>query len=156
GCDVGAGTQQIMVTQDIIARLALPRFFTEGDEGEVAAIVHNYSDQDQQIKLTLNVSDQFKTNLPLAQTLSVAKEKAGRFIWPVTITKPGKGVLRLKAMGASSGDALERTLPLNSLGVPFVDTKSGYLTDRNPTVDIQLAQPGKIMSPNLKVSLAGS
>src|SRR5579885_2347601 len=29
--DVGANVQKIMVTQDIIARLGLPRFFTEGD-----------------------------------------------------------------------------------------------------------------------------
>lgn len=156
GCDVGASTQTIMVTQDIIARLALPRFYTEGDSGEISAVVHNYSDQKQDITLTLTISDQFKTSLPLAQNLSIDKEKVAKFTWPVSIAKPGVGMIRLKAMGQTGGDYLERKLPVNSLGIPLFNTDSGVLTDAVPTVQISHAEVGKVFSPKMQVNLAGS
>jgi len=155
-CDVGANTQTIMVTQDIIARLALPRFYTEGDTSEISAVVHNYSDVKQNITLTLTVSDQFKTSVPLAQNLSIDKDKAERFIWPVTIARPGVGVIRLKAKGQTGGDYLERKLPVNSLGIPLFNADSGVLTDAVPSVQISHAEIGSVFSPKMQVNLAGS
>src|SRR5262249_19786958 len=155
GTDIGETTQKIVVTQDIIARLALPRFYTEGDQGEVSAIIHNYSDKTQTVHLTLWMSDQFKTNTGLAQNLTIEKDKAGRFIWPVTITKAGTGVVRIKARGETSGDALERSLPINTFGIPMFTSNSGVLTDANPAVDIPLAADAG-PSSKLSVSLAGS
>jgi uncharacterized protein YfaS (alpha-2-macroglobulin family) len=155
-CDVGANTQSILVTQDIIARLALPRFYTEGDAGEISAVVHNYSDQKQNITLTLTISDQFKTTLPLAQNLSIDKEKVGKFTWPVTMSKPGVGMIRLKAMGQTGGDYLERKLPVNSLGIPLFNTDSGVLTDAVPNVQISHAEVGQVFSPKMQVNIAGS
>ena len=76
--DVGACVQKILVTKDIIARLALPRFFTKGDKGQISAIVHNYSDTDQKIKLSLNLDSRISTKLPLAKTLSIAKDQSGK------------------------------------------------------------------------------
>ena len=155
-CDVGATTQSILVTQDIIARLALPRFYTEGDGGEISAVVHNYSDQKQNITLTLTISDQFKTNLPLAQNLSVEPEKVGKFTWPVSIAKPGVGMIRVKAQGQTGGDYLERKLPVNSLGIPLFNADSGVLTDAVPSVQISHAEVGQVFSPKMQVNLAGS
>ncbi|MBX9667742.1 MAG: hypothetical protein K2X93_09000 [Candidatus Obscuribacterales bacterium] len=148
--------QEILVTQDIIARLALPRFYTEGDQSEISAVVHNYTDQTQSVQLTLTMSNQFKTNLPVAQNLSVEPEKAARFSWPVTVAHPGKGVIRLKAKGQTGGDYLERTLPVNALGIPFVSSDSGVLTDAIPSVTISHAELGQVFSPTMTVDLAGS
>ncbi|HEY9715563.1 MAG TPA: alpha-2-macroglobulin family protein, partial [Chroococcales cyanobacterium] len=89
--DVGSAIQKVMCTQDLICRLALPRFFSEGDEGLVTAVVHNYSSQDQHVALTLTVSSNFKTTTALTQKLDLAPEKAGRFSWPVTIGGAGTG-----------------------------------------------------------------
>lgn len=156
GCDVGATTQTVMVTQDIIARLALPRFYTEGDSGEISAVVHNYSDLNQNIQLELTVSDQFRTSVALAQNLSIDKEKAARFTWPVSIAKPGVGVIRLKAKGQTGGDYLERQLPVNALGIPLFNADSGVLTDAVPTVQVSHAEVGSVYSPKMTVNLAGS
>lgn len=153
--DIGETTQKIMVTQDIIARLALPRFFTQGDQGEVSAIVHNYSDKNQTVHLSLWMSDQFKTNQGLTQNLTIEKDKAGRFVWPVTITKSGTGVVRLKARGEGAGDALERSLPINTFGIPMFASSSGVLTDEKPAIDIPIDQAAGA-STSLSVSLAGS
>lgn len=156
GCDVGATTQTVMVTQDIIARLALPRFYTEGDQGEISTVVHNYSDVNQNIHLTLTVSDQFKTNVALAQNLSVDKDKAAKFTWPVSIAKPGVGVIRIKATGQTGGDYLERKLPVNALGIPLFNADSGVLTDAIPSVQVSHTDVGNCFSPKMTVNLAGS
>jgi alpha-2-macroglobulin len=156
GCDVGASTQSIMVTQDIIARLALPRFYTEGDGGEISAIVHNYSDVPQNIHLTLTVSDQFKSSVALAQNLSIEKDKVAKFTWPVSIAKPGVGTIRLKAVGQTGGDYLERKLPVNALGIPLFNVDSGVLTDAIPSVQISHTDVGSVFSPKMTVNLAGS
>ena len=39
---VGAATQKTIVRKNVILRLAVPRFFTQGDEMTLSAIVHNY------------------------------------------------------------------------------------------------------------------
>lgn len=156
GCDVGATAQTVMVTQDIIARLALPRFYTEGDEGEISTVVHNYSDVNQTVHLTLTISDQFKTPVALAQNLSIEKDKAAKFTWPVSIAKPGVGMIRIKATGQTGGDYLERKLPVNALGIPLFNADSGVLTDAIPSVQISHNDVGTCFSPKMTVNVAGS
>lgn len=157
-CNVGSAVQKIIVTQDIIVRLALPRFYSQGDEGLITAVVHNYSQQTQNVKLDLSVSSQFKTNIPLAQTLTIAQDKAARFNWPVTITGAGEATVKIKAVGQTAGDALERKLPINPLGVPAFSVVSGVLNEENGSVDIPVslpadAQPG---TAKYKLSLSSS
>ncbi len=157
-CNVGSAVQKITVTQDIIVRLALPRFYSQGDEGLITAVVHNYSEQPQNVKLDLSISPQFKTNIPLAQTLTIAKDKAARFNWPVTVANAGEATVKIKAVGQTAGDALERKLPVRPLGVPAFSVVSGVLTDESGSVDIPVtlppdAEPG---TAKYKLSLAGS
>jgi uncharacterized protein YfaS (alpha-2-macroglobulin family) len=126
--DVGFCTQKVLCTQDLILRLALPRFFNEGDEGFITAIVHNYTKQPQAIKLSLKASEQFKVDTATTQSASVAPEKAYRYSWPVTLTKSGMATIEAKAVGQTAGDAMEIKLPVNPLGLPAFSIKSGMLT----------------------------
>jgi uncharacterized protein YfaS (alpha-2-macroglobulin family) len=134
--DVGFCTQKVLCTQDLILRLALPRFFNEGDQGYITAIVHNYTKKAQAIKLTLKASDQFNIQTPLLQTASVEPEKAYRYSWPVTLTKSGTATVEAKAVGQTAGDAMQVKVPVHPLGLPAFSVKSGMLTGEDTTSSI--------------------
>ncbi len=156
GTDIGSTTQKILVTQDIIARLALPRFFTTGDQGEITGIVHNYSGKDQSVKMTLVSNGQFDFNQPLTQTINVPKDGVARFIWNCTAKRSGNAVLQLKAVCSTGGDALEKTLPINAFAINMFKTITGILTDEKPNVTLPFEIPQGASDPNITVSLAAS
>lgn len=155
---VGAETQKVISTQDLILRLALPRFFSQGDDGQVAAVVHNYSDRPQSVNLTVGFSSQFKTNIPLNQKLEIAPQKAARFIWPVSIVGQGMGVVQCKAVGSTAGDAMQTKLPIRPLGIPAFSSKSGVITDASKTIDIPvgLSADAERATAKYELSLASS
>ncbi|HEY9679419.1 MAG TPA: MG2 domain-containing protein [Drouetiella sp.] len=155
---VGAATQKIVSTQDLILRLALPRFFSQGDDGQVAAIVHNYSDKQQTVNLTMSMSGQFQTKTPMTQKLVIDPEKAQRFIWPVHITGSGTGVLQCKAIGSTASDAMETKLPIRPLGILTFSSKSGVVTDASKTIEILVGLSGDAERSTAKydVSIASS
>jgi uncharacterized protein YfaS (alpha-2-macroglobulin family) len=139
---VGWILQKTVSTQDLIVRLALPRFFSQGDQGEISAIVHNYSDMAQNIKVSLNVSPEFQLlRKDLVQTIKLDKEKVARVSWPVKILTPGTGKIGVKAIGQTAGDAMETKLPLRALGIPVMVTRSGYLDSDDQTAELPVEVP---------------
>jgi alpha-2-macroglobulin len=155
---VGSETQKVISTQDLILRLALPRFFSQGDEGLVSAVVHNYSDVPQSVNLTVSMSSQFQTKVPLTQKLQIAPQKAERFSWPVSITGSGKGVIQCKAIGSTVSDAMETKLPIRPLGIPAFSAKSGVITDESKTIDfpVGLSSDAERSTAKYELSLASS
>jgi hypothetical protein len=156
--DVGSAVQKITVTQDLIVRLGLPRFFTQEDQGLITAVVHNYTDKPQSVKLTLTPSPQFSTKVALIQNLNIKPDKAERFCWPVTVTQPGEGVIGVKAVGQTASDALEQRLPIRPLGIPAFSVRSGLLTGENDTVELPIGESADTAkgTAKYKVSLNSS
>lgn len=150
--DVGSTINKILSTQDVLVRLALPRFFSEGDKGLVTCIVHNYSEREQNIKLSAIIGRQLSTTAPLNATFKVAPEKAYRHSWPVSVISPGQVTISVKAVGDTRGDAMEVKLPVRPLGIPAFIVKSGVLTADSDKVDLRIQPPQKGDS-NSKVSL---
>lgn len=139
--DVGSTVQKVISTQDLILRLALPRFFSQGDEGFITAVVHNYTDKPQAVQLTLDASSQFKVKDSLIQKLIVYPDKALRYNWPVQLQTAGDGVVRCKAIGDTAGDAMETKLPIRPLGIEEFASKSGVISAEDDTVVLQAATP---------------
>ncbi len=135
--DVGSTVAKVIATQDLIVRLALPRFFTQFDQGYLTAIVHNYTDRDQKIKLTLNASSQFETKEALVRELTVKPDRAERYGWPVNVTAAGEGLVQVKAVGQTDGDAMELKVPIRALGIEMTQSIGGILK----------TDPGSIQMP---------
>ncbi|WP_303674878.1 MG2 domain-containing protein [Vampirovibrio chlorellavorus] len=156
--DVGAALSKVIATQDLIVRLALPRFYTQHDQARLTAIVHNYTQQPQTVALTLNPSSQFETRQALSQKLTIQADKASRYEWPVTIKTPGQGTVAIKAVGQTAGDALELQVPIHPLGVEVSEAHSGQLPKPVEAVEIPLKLPPNT-DPRLAqviLSVAGS
>lgn len=139
--DVGSTVQKVISTQDMILRLALPRFFSQGDESFITAVVHNYTDKPQAVQLTLKPSSQFRVKDSLVQKIIVYPDKAMRYSWPVTLMDAGNAVVSCKAVGDTAGDAMETKLPVLPLGIEEAVAKSGVITAEDDTVNILAAMP---------------
>lgn len=150
--EVGSCINKVLSTQDVLLRLALPRFFSEGDRGLVTCIVHNYSERQQNIKLSVNMSNQLKTDAPLAASFKVAPEKAYRHSWPVNVMSPGQAVISVKAIGDTRGDAMEVKLPVRALGIPAFIAKAGVLTNASESIDLRIQPPAR-STGNVSVNL---
>ena len=156
--NIGYSINKVICTQDLILRLALPRFFTQGDEGAITAIVHNYTDTPQTVHLSLSATPQFKTNQALNQDVKVNPEKAQQYSWKVKVVGSGQATILAKAIGQTASDALQRTLPVNMLGISDFSSQSGLLskdTD-SASIPIKLAPGTQLSTANCQLSLAPS
>lgn len=151
---VGSTIQKIVSTQDLIVRLALPRFFCQGDEGQISAIVHNYSDQAQDITLSLKASPEFKLLKGLVDKVRVEPEKAARISWPAQIATAGTGVVSVKAVGQTAGDAMEVKLPIRPLGVPVYLCRSGYIDANDTNAPLPFEYPQDASDGSVKTTLS--
>lgn len=155
--DVGWTINKVISTQDLLLRLALPRFFTQGDETFLTAVVHNYTDKPQTVNLTLTPSSQFQVSQGLVQKVEVKPDGATRYSWPVKVMTAGESLIRVKAVGQTAGDAMEMKVPVRSLGIPMVVSKGGFTQKEEDTITIPIPQadaaPG---SATYKVCLSSS
>src|SRR6185437_15925093 len=53
---VGSATLKTIVRKNLILRLAVPRFFVQGDEMVISALVHNYLPTDKTARVSLEVA----------------------------------------------------------------------------------------------------
>ena len=150
--DVGSAVQKVIATQDILVRLALPRFYTQHDQATVTAIVHNYSEQDQDIDLAMRLTPELVTKEALIQKLHLKPEEAKRYTWPVSVESPGKATVHVKAVGQTGGDAMELQLPVNPLGYEAAISQAGVETGSPATVSIPLNVPKGVDPSLVKVS----
>ncbi len=132
----------ILATKPMVARVSLPRFFTQDDKGVVTAIIHNFTDHEQSVDLELRLGDQFKASRPMKQTLKVAPQGAGRFTWPVDVLGDGKTKITLIARGGGTGDALVQDLNILAHTFPAFAYHNGILKDVNGKIELPLKQFG--------------
>lgn len=151
---VGWILQKTVSSQDLIVRLALPRFYNQNDESDVSCIVHNYSDKVQDLRVSLALSPQFQLKgKPLTQSLKLEPEKVARLSWPVRVLSPGTGVISVKAIGQNAGDAMESKLPIRAHGVPVFASRSGLLSAEDETLELPIQYPEDASAGSVEMSL---
>jgi len=157
--DVGQGQTSVTTTQDFVARLSLPRFFTQGDKGLVTAILHNYSTSVQPVALTLSMSGpQLKSERPLTTNISIPINGVQRYSWPVSAIAPGSTTIKLVAKGKDAGDALEVKLPVRSFTYQAFFAQGGVLRDPVQLKKFPLVFPAdaNLAKGKMEIALASS
>jgi len=139
--DAGSAVAKVIATQDLIVRLALPRFYTQYDEGVLSAIVHNYTDHPQQVHLLLATSPHFGLQQALSQNLTVKPDGAARYDWHALLKQAGQGKVQVKAIGQTAGDALELQIPIRPLSVDITQAAAGILKSDPDTLDLPYKIP---------------
>lgn len=154
---VGAATNTVIVRKNLMVRLAVPRFFRQGDEVTVSAIVHNYLANAKTVQVSLDLKG---LDVLSGQTTPVDVPSKGeaKVDWRVRAQSVHESVLLAKALTNEESDAMEITLPVIPVGVRQTDAKSGSISTANQEEKAVITLPGNPdqSSPSLNITLSPS
>ncbi|HOR26519.1 MAG TPA: alpha-2-macroglobulin family protein [Candidatus Sumerlaeota bacterium] len=136
---VGEQRTTVVTNKPIMIRPQAPRYFVEGDEATVSAIINNNTTDSQQIKVSASV-----TGLTLSQvvdqltpvdyrpadpstepvrayhaeiTVGIPAGGQRRVDWTVTADAPGSATITLRALNPIDSDAVEKSYPVLEYGI---------------------------------------
>jgi uncharacterized protein YfaS (alpha-2-macroglobulin family) len=146
---VGTDRQSFLATQDLLVRLATPRFMVEGDQLTLIGLIHNYLPSAAKLKTSLAA-----IGLAIGGTTEgsadVASNSVEKQTFAVSAEKVGQATLTYKAAGSAGGDALEQSFPVLAHGSLDVTAKAGEITDRlEQTIEI----PGQTVPGTASLAL---
>ncbi len=156
---VGSTTNLIQTSKDLIATLALPRFFRRGDKVHVVAMIHNRGEDLDQVTARLEVEGAGASVAAEAKrTFSIKGADSRALSWAVDIDKAGAGAaakLRVYVQSGKLKDAEERTVPVYAVAVDRLEAVSGMASiSTSQTFDIPEGTiPG---TAHLKLSVAST
>ena len=154
---VGSVLNNVIVRKNVMVRIAAPRFFRQGDEVTISAIVHNYLPTAKAVQLSLDVKG-LDVLSGAAGQVQVPSKGDAKLDWRVK-AKPGQNAaLEAKALTDEESDAMEITLPVIAVGVKQTDAKSGSLVENDQEEKTVVTLPGNPdqSSPALDITLNSS
>ncbi len=157
---VGAGVSKVIVRKNLLVRIAAPRFFRQGDEVVLSAIVHNYLESAKNVQISMDL-----TGLDVisgsTQKVNVPSRGETKVDWRVRAGTVREAKLLAKALTNEESDAMEITLPVTLYGVKQAMSQSGSLADAKGSADLTLMFPpgtevsGHSMGVTLSPSVGG-
>jgi uncharacterized protein YfaS (alpha-2-macroglobulin family) len=157
---VGAATLKTIVRKNLILRLAAPRFFVQGDEIMISALVHNYLTTEKSVRVSLDLKG-LDVVEGTTRDVRVLPRADARLDWRVRVQQVRSAVITGKALTDEESDALELELPVNVPGVKVSRAKGGSLNAGGAAAfDLAFpdkAKPGsRLLAIRLAPSIAGS
>ena len=137
---VGQSKTDIIATKDLLVRPVLPRFFVDGDQAEIAAVVHNTTAYPREVAIDVKATG---LDLP-AQTASkvtIPADGTYKAVWPVAVTSGAgevKVLMSAKTVAAIPplADAVEITLPVLRYTTPEVVGTSGQVAPNEERLEL--------------------
>ncbi|MCW5980598.1 MAG: alpha-2-macroglobulin [Bryobacteraceae bacterium] len=151
---VGVAKDHTIVRKNLILRLAVPRFFTEGDEVTLSALVHNYLKVDKQVRISLEAKG---LEVLEGTTTDVAiASRAGAKVDYRVRALPGEEevVLLGKALTDEESDALELRIPVIPYGVKLSQSHTGALTEPAQQAQAELSFPPETIAHSTKIEIS--
>ncbi|HIQ22211.1 MAG TPA: tetratricopeptide repeat protein, partial [Planctomycetes bacterium] len=159
----GEATEQLVVRQEFFAQLKLPQAFTEGDQAEVIALVHNEAVEAGQIQVTLRTTIGMRS---VEQTKTIEVQAPGEHEVAFTVdlsspdTQPAESKGRPEEvqfeLTVQAGDhqhTVHRAVPLLPYGAPVYATSGGTASgDTTTWVEMPAGLP--VRGPRLTTFVA--
>ena len=124
---VGEGESELLVTQPLLVRPALPRFLRVGDEVSLRTLVRNGTAEARDVRVMIEVEGV----LLLDEGIHTVRVAAGDSIvaaWPARVLEDGTATVRFSATTEGYGDAVELSLPVY-LDVTLETTATGGVVE---------------------------
>jgi len=130
--DVKTGllSEETVTQKDLMVRVEIPRFFREGDEGTIKAVVHNETDAELTGELALSVTEDGKPAEELlalkdpVRSFSVKPHSIQPFAWTIRIPRKITAFkVKAVARGNQLADAEERAFPVLPTRQRLIETK---------------------------------
>ena len=161
GDEFGSQTAKVIVRKNLILRLAVPRFFVQGDEVVISAIVHNYLTYSKKVKVSLSLTGLENVRADANQDVEIPSRQESRIDWRVKASQLANAKITGEALTNEESDALELIIPIHPPGVPLHEGHSGSISNSgNQTIATSF--PGtaiagsRSISVRLSSSVAGS
>ncbi|MBA3912793.1 MAG: alpha-2-macroglobulin [Acidobacteriales bacterium] len=149
----GWAVNRVLVRKNLLVRLALPRFFRDGDEVTISAIVHNYLEAPKVARVSLDA-----TGLEIIEgstrDVTIPSRGEAKLDWRVhTLKGATSAKLLTKALTNEESDGLELTLPIVPFGVKQTIAASGSMSDQSAQNQTDIKFPDAIEPSTRSINL---
>ncbi|HEX4170831.1 MAG TPA: MG2 domain-containing protein [Bryobacteraceae bacterium] len=157
----GGGVEKTLVRKNIIVRLSIPRFFVEGDETVISAIVHDYLPSAKHARVSIALAGLDIITGSATQEADVPSRGDVKIDWRVKTKTGSETKITASALTGQESDAVEMSVPIRPQGVSIHHSKGGTV-EAGGSVNQQInfpadAEPGsRSVSIRLSSSAAGS
>lgn len=143
---VGSAVQKTIARKDVIMRLEMPRFLTEGDTVTISGVVHNFLKADKSTKISLDLNGAQLLDSP-SETVTIRQNGEHRVDWRVRADQVGKLTLLAKALTDTESDAVEMSMEIvpHGLKQTLGNTTTVTQNDADQTVSLDLP-----LNPNVQ------
>src|SRR6185369_294099 len=138
---VGSVVQKTIARKDVIMRLEMPRFLTEGDTVTISGLVHNFLKSDKSTKISLELNGAQLLD-PSDSTVTIRPNGEHRVDWRVQANATGKLTLLAKALTDTESDAVEMTMEIVPHGLRRTTGKTTTVTQNDAEQTLTLDVPG--------------
>lgn len=158
---VGSAFDKVIVRKNVMVRLVVPRFFRQGDQVTISAIVHNYLPNAKTARVSMQL-----TGLDLingsTRDVNVPSKGEAKVDWRVKASNVLESTVLAKALTDEESDAMELTLPVIPYGLKMSIPRSGSISQTNGESGEEIAFPdrsepgGRMLQVDLSPSTAGA
>ena len=158
---VGSALERVTVRKNVMVRLAVPRFFRQGDEVTISAIVHNYLPAAKDVRVSMDLKG-LEILDGTTRDVNVPSKADIKVDWRVKASNVIESTVLAKALTDQESDAMELTLPVIPYGVKMELPFSGSIDQAAREVTQELnfperAEPsGRSLQLNMSPSAAGA
>ncbi|PYS23835.1 MAG: hypothetical protein DMF72_07655 [Acidobacteria bacterium] len=154
---VGSSVQKTIARKDVIMRLEMPRFLTEGDTVTISGVVHNFLKNDKSIKISLELNGAQLLDSP-TETVTIKQNGEHRVDWRVQANQVGKLTLLAKALTDTESDAVEMTMDIVPHGLKQTAGNTTAVTqnDAEQTFNLDLPARADVQARNLRIEASPS
>ncbi|HXS01808.1 MAG TPA: MG2 domain-containing protein [Pyrinomonadaceae bacterium] len=162
---VGSVVQKTIARKDVIMRLEMPRFLTEGDTVTISGVVHNFLKSDKSTKISLELNGAQLLDSP-DSTVTIRPNGEHRVDWRVQASAVGKLTLLAKALTDTESDAVEMSMDIVPHGLRRTTGNTTTVTQNDADQVVNLDVPGRAdtqaralrieMSPSIAGALFGA
>jgi hypothetical protein len=108
---VGEATNEVVSTQPLLIRPALPRFLRVGDSVTLRTLVRNATAKSAEVKVTLDAQG-VDVSGDDSKSATIPAGQSKMFDWPAKVTAEGTAKLTFTASGGGQRDAVVQELPI--------------------------------------------
>jgi uncharacterized protein YfaS (alpha-2-macroglobulin family) len=154
---VGSAVQKTIARKDVIMRLEMPRFLTEGDTVTISGVVHNFLKNDKSTKISLDLNGAQLLD-SASQTVTIRPNGEHRVDWRVQANQVGKLTLLAKALTDTESDAVEMTMEIVPHGLKQTAGNTTTVTqdDADQTFNLDLPGRADVSARNLRIEASPS
>jgi len=154
---VGSAVQKTIARKDVIMRLEMPRFLTEGDTVTISGVVHNFLKSDKSTKISLDLNGAQLLDAP-NETVTIKQNGEHRVDWRVRADQVGKLTLLAKALTDTESDAVEMSMEIVPHGLKQTMGNTTTLTqnDAEQTVSLDIPVNPNVSARSLRIEATSS